>query len=44
METPQAIAKKELQLSRCNKDRRVKDIKKDGIERREFERRDVSEE
>ena len=44
LETPQAIAKKELKLSRREKDRRIRDIKREGIERREFERRVSSEE
>ncbi|MCF7810713.1 hypothetical protein K9N50_06960 [bacterium] len=43
LETPQAIAKKEIKLSRREKERRVKDLKREGIERREFERRIVSE-
>ena len=44
LETPHAIAKKELKLSRREKERRLKDTKREGIERREFERRIVTEE
>jgi hypothetical protein len=44
LETPEAIAKRELQLARREKERRIKEMKQEGVERREFERRELPEE